>query len=119
MVNARKAVESTYTGSCTVSEYRSVKNEKTKITRQQEVVIAENVPCRLSFESKTATVPSETVSSVAQGVRLFIAPEITVKSGSKITVMQNGVTTEYSASGMPAVYNSHQEIMLELFRGWA
>lgn len=119
MVNARKAVESTYTGICSVSEYKSIKDEKTKITQQQEVVIAENLPCKLSFESKTAAVPSETFSSVAQGVRLFIAPEITVKSGSKITITQSGITAEYAASGAPAVYDSHQEIMLELFRGRA
>lgn len=118
-MNARKAIESTYTGICTVSEYQSVKDEKTGITRQREVVVAEKLPCRLSFESKTAAVPSETVSAVAQGVRLFIAPEITVKSGSKVTVTQNGITTEYAASGAPAVYITHQELMLELFRGWA
>lgn len=118
-MNARKAIESIYTGICTVSEYQSVKDEKTGITRQREVVVAENLPCRLSFESKTAAMPSETVSAVAQGVRLFIAPKITVKSGSKITVTQNGVTTEYAASGVPAVYITHQELMLELFRGWA
>ncbi len=118
-MNARKAIESTYTGICTVSEYQSVKDEKTGITRQREVVVAEKLPCRLSFESKTAAMPSETVSAVAQGVRLFIAPEITVKSGSKVTVTQNGITTEYAASGAPAVYITHQELMLELFRGWA
>ena len=116
---ARKAIESTYTGICTVSEYQSVKDEKTGITRQRDVVVAERLPCRLSFESKTAAMPSETVSAVAQVVRLFIAPEITVKNGSKVTVTQNGITTEYAASGVPAVYITHQEIMLELFRGWA
>ena len=119
MVIARKAIESTYTGICTVSEYQSVKDEKTGITRQRDVVVAERLPCRLSFESKTAAMPSETVSAVAQVVRLFIAPEITVKNGSKVTVTQNGITTEYAASGVPAVYITHQEIMLELFRGWA
>ncbi len=77
------------------------------------------MPCRLSFKSKTVAMPSETVSAVAQGVRLFIAPEITVKNGSKVTVTQNGITTEYAASGVPAVYITHQEIMPEPFRGWA
>ena len=119
MVRARKAVESTYTGFCTISEYKDVKDEITKITRKKEVVVSENVPCRLSFESKKAAVPSETATAVSQGVRLFLAPEIIVRSGSKVTVTQNEVTSEYSASGVPAVYGTHQEIMLELFRGWA
>ena len=52
-------------------------------------------------------------------MKLFIAPDIEVKSGSKITVTQNGVTAEYSASGEAAVYESHKEIMLELWKGWA
>ncbi len=119
MVNARMAIESTYTGTCTISEYQSVKNPKTKITNQQEVIVAEDVPCRLSFESIAAASPSETSSTVTQSIKLFTAPEVKVKNGSKVTVMQNGVTTEYGASGMPAVYPTHQEIMLELFRGWA
>ena len=40
------------------------------------------------------------------------APEIKIKPGSKIIVEQNGTTTEYSASGEPAVYFSHSEYRL-------
>ena len=68
---------------------------------------------------RSAAVGSDTGAAVTQGVKLFIAPEAEVKSGSKITVTQNGVTTEYSASGEAAVYESHKEIMLELWKGWA
>ena len=119
MVNARKAVESAYTGICTVIEFRNVKDPVSKITKPQEVTVTENVPCRVSFESKTAAASTLTAAEVAQGIRLFLAPEIKIKSGSKVIVTQNGVTTEYAASGVPAVYITHQEIMLELFRGWA
>lgn len=119
MVNARKAVESAYTGVCTVIEFQNVKDPVSRITKPQEVTVTENVPCRVSFESKVAAVPTLTGAAVAQGIRLFLAPEIKIKSGSKVIVTQNGVTTEYAASGMPAVYITHQEIMLELFGGWA
>lgn len=48
-----------------------------------------------------------------------IPPDVVIKAGSKIIVTQHGRTTEYSNSGVPAVYPTHQEIMLTLFNGWA
>lgn len=117
---ARRAIESTYTGVCTILERRDVRDEKTKITRKnEEVPVVENQPCKLFFEKLNAVVQTEMAAKQTQGTKLFIAPEIRVKSGSKIIVEQNGVTTEYCASGEAAVYLSHAEIMLELFRGWA
>lgn len=122
MVNARKtarkAIESTYEGVCSIVEYGDILDEKTKITSQGEIVVLEGQPCKLSFENISGANQSDTAASVSQKTKLFLSPEITVKSGSKIVVTQNGVTTEYSASGEAAVYFSHQEIMLELFRGW-
>lgn len=116
---ARKAIESTYEGACTIVEYDNITDEKSKITRQNEVVIIENQPCKLSFEKLNAAVQSESAAAISQGTKLFIAPEINIKEGSKLIVTQDGVTSEYSASGKPAVYFSHQEIILELFGGWA
>lgn len=117
---ARKAIESTYSGVCTIIERRDVRDEKTKITRKnEEVPVVENQPCKLSFEKLNAVVQTDMAAKQTQGTKLFIAPEIKVKPGSKIVVEQNGVTTAYSASGVPAVYLSHAEIMLELFEGWA
>lgn len=117
---ARKAIENTYTGVCTILERKNVRDEKTKITRKnEEVPVIENQPCRLSFEKLNAVVQTDTAATLTQGTKLFIAPEIKIKPGSKIIVEQNGTTAEYSLSGEPAVYFSHSEYMLELFRGWA
>ena len=116
---ARKALEATYEGLCTVYEYRDVTDEKTKLSSEEEVAVIEDQPCKLSFEKLNAVVQTDMAAKQTQGTKLFIAPEIKVKPGSKIVVEQNGVTTEYSASGVPAVYLSHAEIMLELFEGWA
>lgn len=58
-------------------------------------------------------------NTVSQSVVLFIAPEVEIPSGSKITVTQNGKTTDYCRSGESAVYTSHQEIALELFEDYA
>lgn len=115
---ARKAQEATYEGLCTIIEYRDVTDEKTKLSREEEVTVIEALPCKLSFEKQAAAVQTETAAAITQGIKLFLAPEITVNSGSKIVVTQNGVTGEYSASGVSAIYPTHQEIVLELFRGW-
>ncbi len=115
---ARRAVEGTYEGVCTVVEYASTTDRETKISRQKEEIVIQDQPCRLSFEKISAVVQTDAEAKMSQGVKLFVAPKVTVRAGSKIIVTQNGITSEYAASGPPAVYPSHQEIMLELFRGW-
>lgn len=123
MENARKAAkraqESTYEGVCTIIEYHSIRDEKTKLSEEKEVTIIENQPCKLSFEKLNTAAQTETATVISQGIQLFLAPEIQVNSGSKIIVTQNGVTEEYGCSGKPAIYPTHQEVTLELFRGWA
>ena len=116
---ARRIQESTYEGLCTVYEYHSIKDPNTKITHEEEIAVIENQPCKLSFEKSNAVIQTETAAAISQSVKLFIAPELNINGGSKIVVTQNNVTGEYSASGEPAVYPTHQEIMLEHFRGWA
>lgn len=116
---ARKALESTYEGRCDVFLYQDVRDGKTGITSQEEVLLMKEEPCRLSFEKSGAAVRTETAAAVAQGVKLFLAPEIRIAGGAKIVVTQNGITESYALSGKPAVYATHQEIPLELFGGWA
>ena len=116
---ARKAIESTYTGVMTVSERQSVKDPNTHITSTKEVVVLENQPCKLSFETIAATVQTDTAASLTQGTKLFLPPDVEIKAGSKIIVEQDGVKNAYSASGVPAVYPTHQEIILTLFDRWA
>ena len=118
MVKARKAIESLYDGKCTITEHKKVKKEN-KSTGFEDVVVLTDIPCRLSFKTITNTNPTETAASVVQIIKVFLAPEIQVKPGSKLTITQNDVTTEYKSSGKPAFYSTHQEIVLELFKGWA
>ena len=119
VVNVRKALESLYDGKCTITEYQKIKKEN-KSTGFEEVVVHEEVPCRLSFSTIKNTNQTDTAASeVVQITKVFLAPEIKVKPGSKLTITQNDVTTEYKSSGEPAFYRTHQEIILELFKGWA
>ena len=86
---------------------------------ESEVVVLEDQPCRLSFEKLQTAIQSESAAAVAQGVKLFVSPDVFIKAGSKLTVSQNNRTTDYTCSGIPAVYPTHQEIMLELFEDFA
>lgn len=113
----RQAIESMYIGSCTITEHQKVLKPN-KSTGFQDQVVLENQPCKLSFSKITTASQSETASMVSQSAKLLIAPEIIIKPGSKVTITQNGKTTAYKSSGEPAMYDTHQEIMLELFKGW-
>ena len=118
MVKTRKALESLYDGKCTITEHQKIKKEN-KSTGFQDKVVHEDVPCRLSFKTINNTNQTDTAAAVVQITKVFLAPEIQVKPGSKLTITQNDVTTEYKSSGEPAFYSTHQEIILELFKGWA
>ncbi len=71
-----------------------------------ETAKAENVPCRLSFEKIAAVSGSDTGAAVTQGVKLFIAPETEVKSGSKsisgkiITKMTKGTAVKMTGKSV-------------------
>ena len=117
VVKVRKALEKGYIGTFTVTEYKKI-TKPNHTTGFSEVDVLMDQPCRLSFSSSPLTSGGD-FPEINQTVKLFFAPEIKVKEGSKITVTQNGVTTEYKQSGTPAVYSTHTEILLELFKGWA
>lgn len=117
-LTARKAIESTYDGTATVTEYQKVTDNRSKLTTSKPVIVLENQPCRLSFKNVQTAEGTNTASAVAQTIELFISPDITIKPGSMITITQAGVTRDYTYSGTPAVYDTHQEIMLELFEKW-
>ena len=114
----RKTIEKMYIGTCTITEHQKVKKDN-KSTGFQDVIVLENQPCKLSFSSITSTSQTETAAMVVQTAKVLIAPEIQIKPGSKLTITQNGVITEYKNSGEPALFDTHQEIILELFKGWS
>lgn len=111
---ARKAIESRYKGLCDILEKRKVKDEVTKAAVLKDIAVLSNQPCRLSYSSSGTANQTDTVSNIEQTIKLFIAPEIKIAPGSKLRITQNGVTTDYISSGVPALYETHQEISLEL-----
>lgn len=117
MLAARQAIESQYDAICNIIEYQpKIIN---KITNFLEVTVKEKQPCKISFEGVYVNNQTDNESKVTSKIKLFIAPELEIKPGTKIVATQRGKTTIYQSSGEPAIYNTHQEIMLQLFRKWA
>ncbi|MBO5030747.1 MAG: hypothetical protein J6C19_14415 [Lachnospiraceae bacterium] len=114
----RKALEQLYTGRCTVYEYKNVTNEVTKITTKKEAEVLSDIPCRLSHSNIQTTNDNTGAAERSISTKLFLSPEIQIRPGSKIAVMQNNQLKFYASSGEPAVYPTHQEIMLTLFERW-
>lgn len=108
-----------WTGRCTIWEYEDVTDPETFQTSQDEVIVVEDEPCRISFKSEAVTNPSTGVAEMSQFTVLFIRPDLEVDPGSVIEVTQNGRTTKYKRSGKPSVYTNHQEIRLTLHEEYA
>lgn len=114
------AIKSLWRGKCTVT----VRNNDTTDENTGRVVVGEvdtytDEPCRISFDTVNATQPENNAANIVQSITLFIDRAVVIPEGSKITVTQNGATAVYEKSGKPAVYSTHQEIPLEIFKGWA
>ena len=116
MVNPLKTL---WKGSCTVICKVKKQDPVTKRTEFVEETVYTDEPCRLSYQTLSPTTDKNGVAEVVQMPKLFLSNEINIPPGSKIIVTQNGRTIEFSNSGEPAIYSNHQEIVLELFKGWA
>ena len=112
----RKAIEATYDGTCRIYGMKPIRDPVTKVTRQEEGLVQDGIACHLSYSSTAPAAGSDTVAGVAQTIKLFLDPEPVVPPGSRIEVTQQGRTESYAQSGKAAVYSSHQEILLEIWK---
>ena len=110
----RDALESLYAGRCDIISQQEVFDPVSKQTSFESVTVVANQPCRLSFKTITMAQEGTGATRLVQVIKVFIAPEIEVEAGSRLVITQNGKTAEYKASGEPAIYSNHQEIILEL-----
>ena len=114
----RFTLERMYSGTCDVVQYVQTTDPVTKKTLFGEQTVFAMQPCRLSYAAAPVTGDGN-AAAVTQEIKLFISPDVSIKSGSKIVVTQNGKTTAYANSGEPRLYPTHQEISLKLWERWA
>ena len=117
---ARKNLEKLYDCKCDIVEYQEIQKPN-KSTGFGEVKVKEQIPCKISYERiSTINIVDDNANKKTLSTKLFISPDIEIKTGSKIIVTNNlGQIKEYQSSGEPAPDDTHQEIMLELFEGWS
>lgn len=115
----RDKIESMYEDKCTVYKQKDIWDEKTKVSKKKTVKVISEEPCRLSFSSLQAEQKADPASKPSQTVKLFISPDVDIRPGCKIEIRHKGRIYEYERSGLPAVYYSHQEIVLEPFGRWS
>lgn len=109
----RAAIESTYEGLCTVTNFQTVKDPVSKVTGPQRALVFENEPCALSQTALSSSSKTGTDNTVSFNAKLFISPDVTIEAGSEIYVEQNGMRGTFKRVGKPFRYTTHQEISLE------
>jgi len=114
MVNIKRYLSSLWTDRMTVTEQKKV-NKPNQSTKFAEVVVLEDVPCKLSFSTLRAANQNDTVATAGQVAKLFLDRSINIKPGSKITVMRGDQVFEFSQSGLAGMFSCHQEIVLAPF----
>lgn len=107
----RRAAERLYDDTATITTFTNGDISATgKVT--QTKTVHEAVPCRLSYKNLPIA-GGEGVNEAQQTITLFINPDIEIKSGSEIVIVRNGKPLHFTASGLAALYQSHQEISLK------
>ncbi len=118
VVRIRQSIEKHYDHTCTISGMvEHINADHTTSTKLTKIV--DSQPCRISFKAIDVVNERDMSYQTVQTVKLFIAPEISVPEGSTITVVHDGITDEYSATGKPAVYPTHQEIIMKPVKHYA
>lgn len=112
LVKVRNLIEKNYRGKCTIIEKQKI-TKADHSTGFSDVTICENAPCKISFENITSSNETDSVNSISQIIKLFISPDLTIKPGSQVIVNQDNLHFTYQSTGIPAVYPTHQEILLK------
>lgn len=113
MVRARAAIESAYNHLCTIYGYKQVRDPDSGITEEKETALAEDIPCKLSFELSYPLEQTEETASSSQRVKLFLPPEVSIPCGSRVAVRINNEVLSYGYSGEQALYPTHKEVRLK------
>lgn len=111
----RAVLERLYDGQATIWTYQDGAADENGIV-SAEPKKAGPYPCRVSYKNLTPAEEGDGLGTFSQSITLFMSPDILIAAGSDIDVVQRGRTLQFTAAGVPAVYDSHQEVPL-LHRG--
>jgi hypothetical protein len=117
------ALERLWNDRCSVYCQEKVTDPDTHLTDFREQVLAEGLPCKLSFETLTTAEKGHAAATEQKG-KLFLSADVDIPAGSKIVVTragtgQTGREFAFCRSGLAGIFRHHQEIYLDTFRGYA
>ncbi len=95
--------------------YQAVLNDKTHASEMIRQVLAEDIPCRISFSNFPIATDGDR-AEITQNIKLFLASDVKIPAGSYVTVQRQGIAVDYAFSSQPAIYATHQEVNLELYK---
>ena len=114
MVNTKKALQILWKDTCKIiAKNQEITDPDDHTTNYEDVVIVENEPCKLSFETLKSAAADNVKSKVEQKAKLFITNEIEIPPGSIVRVTRGTRVFVFSSTGIPGIFSNHQEIMLE------
>lgn len=115
MVEFIKALENTYNKKATVIIFENTEIDNL-ISDSIEVIKYKDIKCDISFKSNNISsiaIQNETPKAVMQ-IKMFLSNEYYIPINSKIIVQdEKGRIETYTSSSLPAIYDTHQEIILE------
>ena len=101
-----------FSDTCTVYEYRDTRRSDGS-TGSELIKTAEGIPCRLSYDNIKRVYQTDTVGHSMQTVRLFTGADVEILPGSVVEVTRGSKVIRYNSSGIPAIYRTHRELLLE------
>lgn len=113
LVIQKNVIADLFEDSCTVYELTDAMDTVTKRTRKTSRAVYTDIPCRLSYSSIAPTSSGDGADKIRQTVKLFVAPDCTIKAGSRIHVVRaSGAESDWGMTGEPAVYQTHREYVV-------
>lgn len=93
------------------------------ISRLEEKVLGEGIPCRLSYfqsvKHHASEGPGGMAAQLKQPAKIILPADVEVPAGSRIQLMREGRLLDFCASGQSMHFHAHQEIVVENFEKWA
>lgn len=117
-LKAKMAIEKLYEDTCNIYTYEKITEANTGITKQVKKIYLENISCRMSFSNFPSTTNDEQ-AKLTQSIKLFLPSDILIRASSYVSIYRQGLITDYVCSGKPAIYKTHQEINLKLYKDYA
>lgn len=115
MVDTSFALKQMWKDTCTiVVKNQEVFDKESKTTSYEDMVLVENEPCKLSFQTLQTATKDGVKAKLEQKTKLFLSNAIEVPAGSSVLVTRGNRTFSFSSSGLPAIFTNHQEIILEM-----